>query len=41
MTLPDWSIPEAAQVMLLDAYDATDLSLKGSVVLPPAFDGLD
>lgn len=41
MNLPDWSIPEAAQVILLDAYDATDPSRKGMVVLPEAFDGLD
>lgn len=41
MNLPEWSIPEAAQVILFDAYDAADASLKGMVVLPEAFDGLD
>ena len=41
MHLPDWSVPEAAQVILLAAYDASDASSKGMVVLPAAFDGLD
>ena len=41
MHLPDWAAPESAQVILLKAYDATDASLKGMVVLPPTFDGLD
>ena len=41
MHLPHWAAPESAQVVLLKAYDATDDSLKGMVVLPPAFDGLD
>lgn len=41
MKLPEWSIPEAAQVILLDAYDATDPTLKGTVVLPKSFDGID
>ncbi len=35
--LPDWAPPEAAQVMRLSAYDP---SLRGTVIYPPAFDGL-
>jgi putative acetyltransferase len=38
--LPDWAPPEAAQVMCLASYDATDPSLKGTVIYPPAFDPL-
>jgi len=41
MHLPDWAASESAQAMLLSAYDASDPSLKGMVVLPAAFDGLD
>ena len=41
MKLLDWAAPESAQVILFDAYDATDASLKGTVVLPAAFEGLD
>ena len=41
LPLPDWAPPAAAQVMLLAAYDATDESLRGTVVYPPAFDGLE
>ncbi len=33
--LPEWAPAEAAQVILLDAYDA---ALQGRVVYPPAFD---
>jgi putative acetyltransferase len=33
--LPSWAPPEAAQVLRLDAYDA---SVRGRVVYPPAFD---
>ena len=36
--LPDWAPPEAAQVYRLGAYDPT---IKGHVVLPPAFEGLE
>ena len=38
--LPDWAPPEAAQVMLLACYDASDPTLRGAVVYPPAFDGV-
>ncbi len=38
--LPHWAAPESAQVILLRAYDASDPSLRGTVVYPPAFDGL-
>jgi putative acetyltransferase len=36
--LPDWAAPEAAQVLRLGAYD---VSWRGDVVYPPAFDDLD
>lgn len=36
--LPDWAPPEAAQVMI---FDAARSDLTGTVVYPPAFDGLD
>ena len=36
MELPDWAPREAAQVRRLAAYDPT---IRGEVVLPPAFDG--
>ena len=39
--LPDWAPPEAAQVMHLERYDAADPTLRGAVVYPPAFDGVD
>lgn len=38
--LPDWAPPEAAQVRRLSAYDADDPTLHGTVVYPPAFDGI-
>jgi putative acetyltransferase len=41
LPLPDWAPPAAAQVMLLDSYDRTDESLRGTVAYPPAFDGLE
>jgi putative acetyltransferase len=39
--LPDWAPPEAAQVRLLGSYDPHDPTLRGKVVYPPAFDGLE
>ena len=39
--LPDWAPPEAAQVKRLAAFDSTDSTLRGTVVYPPAFDGLE
>jgi putative acetyltransferase len=39
--LPDWAPPEAAQVLHLGGYDASDRTLRGAVVYPPAFDGVD
>ncbi|MFV0306161.1 MAG: GNAT family N-acetyltransferase, partial [Desertimonas sp.] len=41
MPLPDWAPPEAAQVALLRTYDPADRTLRGAVIYPPAFDGLD
>lgn len=41
MSLPDWAPPEAAQVLLLPGYDPADRSLRGRVVYPAAFDGVD
>ena len=34
-------LPIAAQVMLLSAYDASDPTVRGRVVYPSSFDGLD
>ncbi len=39
--LPDWAPAEAAQVMLLPTYDPDDPTLRGRVVYPPAFDGVE
>lgn len=39
--LPDWAPPEAAQVMLLPSYDGGDPELRGRVVYPGAFDGVE
>lgn len=39
--LPDWAPPEAAQVMRLASFDPDDATLRGTVVYPAAFDGLD
>jgi putative acetyltransferase len=39
--LPAWAPPEAAQVIRLTAFDPDDAALRGKVVYPPAFDGLD
>jgi putative acetyltransferase len=35
LDLPDWALPEAAQIIVLRDYDP---SLRGRVVYPPAFD---
>ena len=37
----DWAPSEAGQVMLLSGYDADDATLRGRVVYPAAFDGLE
>ena len=39
--LPDWAPEEAGQVILLAGYDPTDTTLRGAVVYPAAFDGVD
>jgi len=39
--LPSWAPPEAAQVKLLSSFDPGDPTLRGTVVYPPAFDGLE
>ncbi len=39
--LPGWAPPEAAQVARLRAYDADDPTLRGRVLYPAAFDGLE
>lgn len=39
--LPDWAPPEAAQVVRLSSFDSGDPTLRGTVVYPPAFDGLE
>ncbi len=41
LSLPGWAPPEAAQVLRLDGYDAADPTLRGVVVYPAAFDGVD
>lgn len=41
MHLPDWAVKEAAQVKLLSGYDPSDSSLRGLLIEPPTFDGLD
>ena len=41
MPLPDWAPPEAAQVRRLSGYDPADMTLRGSVVYPAAFDGVE
>lgn len=38
ITLPDWAPPEAAQITRLTTYDP---AIRGRVVYPPAFDGLE
>ena len=39
--LPSWAPPEAAQVRLLTSFDPDDPTLRGTVVYPAAFDGLE
>ena len=39
--LPDWAPPEAAQVIRLASFDPDDPTLRGEVVYPAAFDGLE
>ena len=39
--LPDWAPPEAAQVIRLASFDPDDTTLRGTVVYPIAFDGLE
>jgi putative acetyltransferase len=39
--LPEWAPAEAAQVMRLSSFDPADPALRGTVVYPAAFDGLD
>jgi putative acetyltransferase len=39
--LPSWAPPEAAQVKLLTSFDPDDPTLRGTVVYPVAFDGLE
>jgi len=41
MPLPEWAPPEAAQLLPLAGFDAEDPTLRGAVVYPPPFDGLD
>lgn len=41
LPLPDWAPPEAAQVMRLSTHDPADATLRGRVVYPAAFDGVE
>jgi putative acetyltransferase len=41
MPIPDWAPPEAAQIMPLSSFDPDDPTLRGTVVYPAAFDGLE
>jgi putative acetyltransferase len=38
--LPEWAPPEAAQMIRLRSFDPDEPSLRGTVVYPPAFDGI-
>lgn len=40
MHLPEWAPPDAAQVARLGSFDPDDPTLRGTVVYPPAFDGM-
>ena len=39
--LEDWAPPEAAQVIRLASFDPNDQTLRGKVVYPAAFDGME
>ena len=41
LPLPDWAPSEAGQVVRLGRFDAADDSRRGTVVYPPAFDGVE
>jgi putative acetyltransferase len=41
LPLPEWAPPEAAQVIRLASFDRDDATVRGRVVYPKAFDGLD
>jgi len=41
LPLPDWAPSEAGQVVRLEGYDEHDPTMRGEVVYPVAFDGLD
>ncbi len=41
MPLPEWAPAAAAQVVRLRTYRADDPTLRGDVVYPPAFDGVE
>ncbi len=41
LPLPDWAPSEAGQVLSLCAHDGLDPTLRGKVVYPVAFDGVD
>ena len=41
LPLPDWAPPQAAQVLPLTGFDPRDPTMKGTVIYPPPFDGLD
>lgn len=41
LPLPDWAPREAAQVIRLSSFDPDDLSWRGTVVYPEAFDGVE
>lgn len=41
INLPAWAPPEAAQVVRLSSFDPNDRTLRGKVVYPAAFDGLE
>ena len=41
LPLPHWAVSEAGQVMRLSSFDPDDATLRGTVVYPAAFDGLE
>ena len=41
LPVPSWAPPEAGQLLPLRGFDPDDSSLRGHVIYPPPFDGLE
>ena len=41
LPLPGWAPLEAAQVLPLTSFDPGDPTMRGTVIYPPAFEGLE